>query len=98
MWRSQLPEVLGRNFNPEDPGYGHGLGLRINQQPWMGTRGRHGRGHGGFTGTSLLADRKNGITVALLTNRVSPSRDGDDATALRKAVSDVVYSGKNDSN
>jgi len=98
MWRSQLPEVLGRNFNPEDPGYGHGLGLRINQQPWMGTRGRHARGHGGFTGTSLLADRKNGITVALLTNRVSPSRDGDDATALRKAVSDVVYSGKNDSN
>ncbi len=98
MWRSQLPDMLGSHFNPADPGFGHGLGLRINQQPWMGAAGRDARGHGGFTGTSLLADREYGVTIALLTNRVSPSRDGDDATALRKAVSDVVYSGKNDSN
>ncbi|PYI68500.1 hypothetical protein CVV68_06770 [Arthrobacter livingstonensis] len=98
MWSSQLPDMLGNNFNPRDPGFGHGLGLRINQQPWMGTHGREARGHGGFTGTSLLIDRENGITIALLTNRVSPSRDGDDATGLRKAMSDVVYSGKNDSN
>lgn len=92
MWRSQLPEVLGANFNPADPGFGHGLGLRINQQPWMGTEGTEARGHGGFTGTSLLVDRSRGVVVSLLANRVSPSRDGDDATALRKAVSDVVYS------
>ncbi|RAN76384.1 hypothetical protein B5P43_22480 [Bacillus sp. SRB_336] len=98
MWRSQLPGVLGSHFNPADPGFGHGLGLRINQQPWMGAAGRDARGHGGFTGTSLLVDKENGVTIALLTNRVSPSRDGDDATALRKAVSDVVYSGRNDSN
>lgn len=98
MWRSQLPDMLGNNFNPADPGFGHGLGLRINQQPWMGTAGREARGHGGFTGTSLLIDREHGLTVSLLTNRVSPRRDGDDATGLRKAVSDVVYSGKNDPN
>ncbi|MBP2411718.1 CubicO group peptidase (beta-lactamase class C family) [Arthrobacter stackebrandtii] len=90
MWRSQLPEVLGPHFNPDDPGFGHGLGLRINQQPWMGDGAMHARGHGGFTGTSLLMDKTNGTVVALLSNRVSPSRDGDDATGLRKAVSDVV--------
>ncbi|MCQ9164879.1 MULTISPECIES: serine hydrolase [unclassified Arthrobacter] len=98
MWRSQLPEVLGSHFNPADPGFGHGLGLRINQQPWMGSAGRDARGHGGFTGTSLLVDKENGITIALLSNRVSPRRDGDDATGLRQAVSDVVYSGRSDFN
>ena len=92
MWRSQLPEVLGANFNPENPGFGHGLGLRINQQPWMGDGGAQARGHAGFTGTSLLVDKERQIVVALLSNRVSPSRDGDDATGLRKAVSDVVHS------
>ncbi|ALE07583.1 hypothetical protein AL755_05345 [Arthrobacter sp. ERGS1:01] len=93
MWRSQLPDMLGSHFNPADPGFGQGLGVRINQQPWMGALGTEARGHGGFTGTSLLVDIPRGVTVALLSNRVSPSRDGDDATGLRKAVSDVVYSG-----
>lgn len=93
MWRGQLPELLGEHFNPNDPGFGQGLGVRINQQPWMGSRGTHARGHGGFTGTSLLVDRRENLTVVLLSNRVSPSRAGDDATGLRKAVSDVVYSG-----
>ncbi|MGO4382853.1 serine hydrolase domain-containing protein [Specibacter sp. RAF43] len=90
MWRSQLPELLGEHFNPADPGFGHGLGLRINQQPWMGVKGAAARGHGGFTGTSLLVDASRSLTLVLLTNRVSPSRDGDDATGLRAAVSDVV--------
>ncbi|MFQ4147701.1 serine hydrolase domain-containing protein [Arthrobacter sp. LAPM80] len=92
MWRSQLPEILGGNFNPADPGFGQGLGLRINQQPWMGSSGVQSRGHGGFTGTSLLVDKGHRTVIALLTNRVNPSRDGNDATGLRKAVSDVVHS------
>ncbi|MEO8220215.1 MAG: serine hydrolase domain-containing protein [Specibacter sp.] len=93
MWRSQLPEMLGRHFNPVEPAFEQGLGVRINQQPWMGTAGSQARGHGGFTGTSLLVDRAKNLVVVLLTNRVNPSRDGNDATELRKAVSDVVYSG-----
>ena len=92
MWREQLPDMLGAHFNSAEPGFGQGLGLRINQQPWMGVEGTQARGHGGFTGTSLLVDKAKGIVIALLTNRVNPSRDGDDATALRKSVSDVVYS------
>ncbi|WP_207346134.1 serine hydrolase domain-containing protein [Arthrobacter sp. E3] len=90
MWRSQLPEMLGSHFSLDNPGFGHGLGVRINQQPWMGTLGTHARGHGGFTGTSLLVDKSLGAVIVLLSNRVSPSRDGNDATSLRKAVSDVV--------
>lgn len=90
MWRSQLPKMLGSHFSPDNPGFGHGLGLRINQQPWMGTLGTKARGHAGFTGTSLLVDKSHDVIVVLLSNRVSPSRDGNDGTQLRKAVSDVV--------
>ncbi|MHA7306885.1 serine hydrolase domain-containing protein [Arthrobacter sp. TMN-49] len=96
MWRSQLPEMLGNHFDPAVPGFEQGLGLRINQQPWMGVGGAAARGHGGFTGTSLLVDRVNKVSIALLTNRVNPSRDGNDATELRTAVSDVVYSAAKD--
>lgn len=47
-------------------------------------------GHTGFTGTSLWIDPDAGIYVALLTNRVHPSRDNDAITAVRPAVHDAV--------
>jgi CubicO group peptidase (beta-lactamase class C family) len=40
-------------------------------------------GHLGFTGTSLWIDRDAGLAVALLTNRVHPSRTHDGIRALR---------------
>lgn len=98
MWKDQLPRMLGENLDPADPGYGQGLGLRINQQSWMSSHSYTARGHGGFTGTSLLVDKDKGLTIALLSNRVNPSRDGNDASELRKAVADVVYSGTHDHN
>lgn len=90
MWRDQLPEVLGARLGSGGPGYGHGLGLRIGQESWMGAHPQ-ARGHNGFTGTSLLMDRDAGITAVLLTNRVHPSRTLSDVTALRHAVSTAVY-------
>jgi CubicO group peptidase (beta-lactamase class C family) len=48
-------------------------------------------GHLGFTGTSLWLDLPNRRWVALLANRVHPSRGGtsaDDMKALRRAVND----------
>lgn len=48
-------------------------------------------GHLGFTGTSLWLDLPNRRWVALLANRVHPSRGGssaDDIKALRRAVND----------
>jgi CubicO group peptidase (beta-lactamase class C family) len=50
-------------------------------------------GHTGFTGTSLWLDLANRRWVALLTNRVHPTRHGDTADrikALRRAVNDAV--------
>ena len=50
-------------------------------------------GHLGFTGTSLWLDVPNRRWVALLTNRVHPTREGDRAAAikdLRRAVMDAV--------
>lgn len=49
-------------------------------------------GHLGFTGTSLWLDLPRRRWVALLTNRVHPTRDGsaDAIKALRRAVGDAV--------
>ncbi|MGA7206040.1 MAG: serine hydrolase domain-containing protein [Specibacter sp.] len=90
MWHDQLPLVLAGQLESGGPGYGHGLGLRIGQESWMGNHPK-GRGHNGFTGTSLLMDREAGITAVLLTNRVHPSRTLSDVTELRRTVSDAVY-------
>lgn len=47
-------------------------------------------GHLGFTGTSLWCDPDAEVAVALLTNRVHPTRAGDGIRALRPAVHDAV--------
>jgi CubicO group peptidase (beta-lactamase class C family) len=47
-------------------------------------------GHTGFTGTSLWIDPRSGVYVALLTNRVHSSREGDGITRVRAAVHDGV--------
>jgi CubicO group peptidase (beta-lactamase class C family) len=55
-----------------------------------------GIGHLGFTGTSLWLDLPRHRWVALLTNRVHPSRNGAAAAAikeLRRAVGDTVVRG-----
>jgi CubicO group peptidase (beta-lactamase class C family) len=53
----------------------------------------HAYGHNGFTGTSLWLDVPRGRWVALLTNRVHPTRHAGTADAiktLRRAVHDAV--------
>jgi CubicO group peptidase (beta-lactamase class C family) len=49
-------------------------------------------GHTGFTGTSLWLDLPRRRWVALLTNRVHPTREGtaDAIKALRRAVGDAA--------
>jgi CubicO group peptidase (beta-lactamase class C family) len=59
----------------------------------LGTRlGRRGRtiGHLGFTGTSLWIDGEREVVVALLTNRVHPSRENELIRAFRPRFHDVV--------
>lgn len=54
-------------------------------------------GHLGFTGTSLWCDPESGIVVALLTNRVCPSRANMRIKAFRPAFHDAVVGAALDS-
>ncbi len=47
-------------------------------------------GHTGFTGTSLWIDPDRNLYVALLTNRVHPSRENDAFVALRPRIHDAI--------
>jgi CubicO group peptidase (beta-lactamase class C family) len=47
-------------------------------------------GHLGFTGTSLWCDPLAQVAVALLTNRVHPTRDNPAIRPLRVAVHNAV--------
>jgi serine-type D-Ala-D-Ala carboxypeptidase len=47
-------------------------------------------GHLGFTGTSLWCDPDAGVVVALVTNRVHPTRDNAAIRSLRPAIHDAV--------
>jgi CubicO group peptidase (beta-lactamase class C family) len=49
-------------------------------------------GHTGFTGTSLWIDPEKDLYVALLTNRVHPTREGTGIQNLRRSVADAVVS------
>jgi CubicO group peptidase (beta-lactamase class C family) len=63
---------------------GSSLGTRLG-------RGRRGAiGHLGFTGTSLWIDVDRELVVALLTNRVHPSRENEKIRAFRPRFHDVV--------
>ena len=47
-------------------------------------------GHVGFTGTSLWIDPDHDVYVAMLTNRVHPTRDNNGIRELRPAIHDAV--------
>ena len=47
-------------------------------------------GHTGYTGTSLWIDPEQDLYVALLTNRVYPTRANDALRAIRPRVHDAV--------
>ena len=47
-------------------------------------------GHTGFTGTSLWIDPESDVYVALLTNRVHPSRDNEAIRQVRPTLHDAV--------
>lgn len=94
MWEPQLGRMLGQGRERDTPsGYDHSLGPRIGQLNMMGRSGWNVRGHTGFTGTSVQTDREAGISIALLTNRVHPSRHGAGISGLRGTLADAVYVG-----
>jgi CubicO group peptidase (beta-lactamase class C family) len=97
LWHDQLSGLLGdeaAELVRRREGFGHSLGLRIGQVGWTGSGSEQARGHTGFTGTCLVVDRSRAATVALLTNRVHPRRDGPDLTPTRVAVAEAVLAGQ----
>ncbi|MGJ6981377.1 serine hydrolase domain-containing protein [Aestuariimicrobium soli] len=107
LWLNEMPHLLGRPVcDPDEAPWGHSMGLRIGQASWMshpdvGERGdlpegtaAESRGHTGFTGTSVFTDEGARLTVALMTNRVHPTREGVDGTmALRSEVARLAFAG-----
>ncbi|MDN5668570.1 MAG: beta-lactamase family protein [Renibacterium salmoninarum] len=97
MWQAQVSEALLPGEDRQQPDFGQGLGLRIGQRSWMGARASSGavadrpRGHGGFTGTSLLIDKTQGISIALLANQVHPSRTGPGIQPTCREIVETVY-------
>ena len=47
-------------------------------------------GHTGFTGTSLWIDPERRLVIALLSNRVNPTRENPRWAPVRAAVADLV--------
>jgi CubicO group peptidase (beta-lactamase class C family) len=89
MWDDALSGTLGRPTTEPDGGFGSALGLRIGDAAFMG-EAPAARGHTGFTGTSVHIDREAGLTIALLTNRVHPSREGTGSQELRRRVAELA--------
>jgi CubicO group peptidase (beta-lactamase class C family) len=65
-----------------DAGYGQALGLRVRDAAWMG--GADAVGHTGFTGTAFAVSSASGEWGVLLTNRVHPTREDTDLSAVRR--------------
>jgi CubicO group peptidase (beta-lactamase class C family) len=63
---------------------GSSLGTRLGRRGWGAI------GHLGFTGTSLWIDRNREVVVALLTNRIHPSRENELIRAFRPRFHDAV--------
>lgn len=92
MTRDQLPASI-------KPGFRHGLGVRIADPQFMGALAGQGDaespdafGHTGYTGTSLVIDRRRELVVVVLTNRVHPSREWSDIGDLRRRVAALAAS------
>ena len=84
MTRDQLPASI-------DPGFRHGLGVRIGDPVSMGPLAARGAfGHTGFTGTLLVVDRTRDLVLVLLTNRVHPRREWSDIAHVRRAFAELA--------
>ena len=96
--RSPVPAAVAAEFARRDgtPGTTRALGWDTPSEEGsslgarLGRKGRGAIGHLGFTGTSLWVDVEREVVVALLTNRVHPSRENELIRAFRPRFHDAV--------
>lgn len=81
-----------RNHTASVPGDNRGWGWQIwSRGCFMGERvSPSSFGHTGFTGTSLLIDPDNQLVVALLTNRVNPTRKNNRIAPVQRDVHEAI--------
>jgi CubicO group peptidase (beta-lactamase class C family) len=91
-WLSRETLATFATRDPDHVGGAHAFGFDVSTPPASQAGGHFGGaiGHLGFTGTSLWIDRAKGIVVALLTNRVHPSRDDGRIRVVRPAIHDAI--------
>lgn len=70
-----------------------GLGWQTDQSPWMGAHQEGAFGKTGFTGTSIMADRRRGNALVILSNRTYPKRppSTDAINMFRRDIADIVF-------
>ncbi|TWT13311.1 serine hydrolase domain-containing protein [Planomicrobium sp. CPCC 101079] len=93
--KPETVRLLEENQIPEFPGDDHGLGWELNQGWYMDALADPSAvGHTGYTGTSIVINRKNQTIAILLTNRVHPSRNTVSTNGIRRefarAVADAI--------
>ncbi|PTX64805.1 CubicO group peptidase (beta-lactamase class C family) [Melghirimyces profundicolus] len=77
--------LMEENRNAAFPGEDHGLGWELNQGWYMDALADiHTMGHTGYTGTSLVVSRDNGVIAITLTNRVHPTRNTVSTNPVRR--------------
>jgi CubicO group peptidase (beta-lactamase class C family) len=81
LWRARPGGTLRAGFDGKSD-EGSSAGQRM---------GRRAFGHLGFTGTSLWIDPDAEVVVALLTNRVHPTRDNASIRAARPEAHDALF-------
>lgn len=81
---AQAPPEIRPDFTP-------GLGFRIDDRSFMGELASTATyGHPGFTGTALIIDEHRDLVVALMTNRVHPSRHWSELNPWRRQLCAVL--------
>lgn len=74
-----------------DPYESFGLGWMLNRPSFMGRiASNETYGHTGFTGTSIFVVPEQRLAVALLSNRVCPTRNGPDIGPYRRRIADAL--------
>lgn len=72
-------------------GYGQGVGPRIADRTFMGSRvSDRAFGHTGFTGTSLVVDPERELVVIVLANALHPVRGRTAMDPIRSAIADAA--------
>ncbi len=92
LTRAGVEAMVAPQLPPGLNAYQSGLGFRIDDVSFMGDLAGTSQayGHTGFTGTSLVIDGARNLVVALLTNRVHPTRQWADLNDFRRRLHSVV--------